>query len=555
MIGMSSSFDISRFPNLPPEVLKAFEAQQAALEASRMEASVERAARLHQEAVVSEKEGLIATLKELIEKLEGQVEQYRRAKFGPKSEKLHPDQLQLALEDIETASAETQEQIAAVERQIEATQAEPDRTPRKPRKERKLPDTLPRVEQVIEPESIACPCGCGDMVRIGEDRAERLDVIPARYQVIVTIRPKGRTGVLQAAAPAHLLEGSWPTEALLAHIAVAKHSEHMPLNRQAVVMARHGVPIDRSVLADWMGRTGALIAPVVERMAVLLKTGSSRLYVDETTAPVLDPGRGTTKTGYLWAVLRDDRGWGGPAPPGVVFHYHPGRGGQYASDILVGFEGTIQVDAYGAYTHLSKPSRPGGKPLKLAYCWAHGRRKLIEAKPKAGSPIVDEALLRIAALYKIEDGIRGKAPDHRRAVRQKMSCPLVNAFFDWLSAQAARVSRKSKLGLALANMLKRQTGFRLFLEDGHVDMDSNLVENAIRSPAMNRRNALFAGHDEGGRSWARMASLIGSAKMNGVDPYAYLLYLFTRLAQGHLNKDIDALMPWAYAAADSNPSQ
>ena len=560
MIGMSSSFDISRFPNLPPEVLKAFEAQQAALEASRMEASVERAARLHQEAVVSEKEGLIATLKELIEKLEGQVEQYRRAKFGPKSEKLHPDQLQLALEDIETAIAETQEQIAAVERQIEATQAEPDRTPRKPRKERKLPDTLPRVEQVIEPESIACPCGCGDMVRIGEDRAERLDVIPARYQVIVTIRPryacpKGRTGVLQAAAPAHLLEGSWPTEALLAHIAVAKHSEHMPLNRQAVVMARHGVPIDRSVLADWMGRTGALIAPVVERMAVLLKTGSSRLYVDETTAPVLDPGRGTTKTGFLWAVLRDDRGWGGPAPPGVVFHYHPGRGGQYASDILVGFEGTIQVDAYGAYTHLSKPSRPGGKPLKLAYCWAHGRRKLIEAKPKAGSPIVDEALLRIAALYKIEDGIRGKAPDHRRAVRQKMSCPLVNAFFDWLSAQAARVSRKSKLGLALAYMLKRQTGFRLFLEDGHVDMDSNLVENAIRSPAMNRRNALFAGHDEGGRSWARMASLIGSAKMNGVDPYAYLLYLFTRLAQGHLNKDIDALMPWAYAAADSNPSQ
>jgi len=557
---MSSSFDISRFPDLPPEVLRAFETQQAALEASRMETIIERAARLHHEAIVSEKEGLIATLKELIEKLEGQVGQYRRAKFGPKSEKLHPDQLQLALEDIETAIAETQEQIAAVEKQIEATQADKDKKPRKPRKERKLPDNLPRVEQLIEPESIACPCGCGDMVRIGEDRSERLDIIPARYQVIVTIRPRyacprGRTGVLQAAAPAHLLEGSWPTEALLAHIAVAKHSEHMPLNRQAVVMARHGVPIDRSVLADWMGRTGALIAPVVERMAVLLKSGSSRLYVDETTAPVLDPGRGTTKTGYLWAVLRDDRGWGGPAPPGVVFHYHPGRGSQYASDILAGFEGTIQVDAYGAYTHLSKSNRPGGKPLKLAYCWAHGRRKLIEARPKAGSPIVDEALLRIAALYKIEDGIRGKAPDHRRAVRQEMSRPLVDAFFDWLSAQAARVSRKSKLGLALAYMLKRQSGFRLFLEDGHVDMDSNLVENAIRSPAMNRRNALFAGHDEGGRSWARMASLIGSAKMNGVDPYAYLLYLFTRLAQGHLNKDIDALMPWAYAAASSNPSQ
>ena len=397
------------------------------------------------------------------------------------------------------------------------------------------------------------------MVRIGEDKTERLDVVPARYQVIVTVRPryacpKGRAGVVQAKAPAHLLEGSWPTEALLAQIAVAKHSEHMPLNRQAVVMARHGVPIDRSVLADWMGRTGALIAPVVERMAVLLKTGSARLYVDETTAPVLDPGRGKTKTGYLWAVLRDDRGWNGPAPPGVVFHYRPGRSGDYADEILDGFDGAIQVDAYGGYSHLAKPARKGGKPLALAFCWSHGRRKLIEAKPKAGSPIVDEALVRIAALYKIEDAIRGKDPDQRRTVRQELSRPLVDGFFAWLAAQAARVSRKSDLGKALAYMLRRQDGFRLFLEDGRVDIDSNLVENAIRSPAMNRRNALFAGHDEGGRSWARMASLIGTCKMNGVEPYAYLRDLFTSLANGHLNKDIDALMPWAYAAAPK-PSQ
>ena len=323
----------------------------------------------------------------------------------------------------------------------------------------------------------------------------------------------------------------------------------MPLNRQAVVMARHGVPIDRSVLADWMGRTGALIAPVVDHMAKCLVAESTRLYVDETTAPVLDPGRGKTKTGYLWAVLRDDRGWGGAAPPGVVFHYRPGRKGEYADEILTGFNGTIQVDAYGGYTHLAKPDRKGGKPLQLAFCWAHGRRKLIKAKPKKGSPIVDEALLRIAALYKIEDAIRGSSPDHRRAVRQDLSRPLVDAFFAWLAAQAARVSRKSDLGAALAYMLRREDGFRLFLEDGHVDMDSNLVENAIRSPAMNRRNALFAGHDEGGRSWARSASLIGSCKMNGVEPYAYLRDLFTRLANGHPEKDIDALMPWAYAAA------
>ena len=550
---MSQPFDLSRFPDLPPEVVTAFAAQQTALEAARFEASVERAARQHEQAVVAELTELVATL-------EGQVQQYRRAKFGPKSEKLDPAQLELALEDLETAIAETEAQIAAVEERIAASASDPDeKAPRKPRKARALPDSLPRIERVIEPDTLACPCGCGDMVRIGEDRTERLDVVPARYQVIVTIRPryacpKGRAGVTQARAPAHLLEGSWPTEALLAQIAVAKHSEHMPLNRQAVVMARHGVPIDRSVLADWMGRTGALIAPVVERMAVLLKTGSSRLYVDETTAPVLDPGRGRTKTGYLWAVLRDDRGWNGPAPPGVTFHYHPGRSGAHAEEILAGFDGTIQVDAYGGYDRLARNARTGGAPLKLAFCWSHGRRKLIAAKPKAGSPIVDEALRRIAALYRIEDAIRGKEPDLRRAVRQEQSRPLVDDFFAWLSAQAARVSRKSDLGKALAYMLKRQNGFRLFLEDGRVDMDSNLVENAIRSPAMNRRNALFAGHDEGGRSWARFASLIGTCKINGVEPYAYLVDLFTKLADGHLDRDIDALMPWAFAAA-TDPSQ
>ena len=557
---MSQPLDLSQFPDLPSDVVKAFAAMQ-------FELSVERAARQHEQAVVAEKEAFIGELKALIEKLEGQIGNYRQAKFGPKSEKLNPAQLELALEDLETAIADTQAQIAAVEEKIAASERDPakQRTSRAPRKSRALPESLPRVERVIEPGSIACPCGCGDMVRIGEDRTERLDYIPARYQVIVTVRPryacpKGRTGVAQAKAPAHLLEGSWPTEALLAQIAVSKYSEHMPLNRQAVVMTRHGVPIDRSVLADWMGRTGALIAPVVDHMAEKLTKGSSRLYVDETTAPVLDPGRGRTKTGYLWAVLRDDRGWGGPAPPGVVFHYRPGRKGEYAAEILAGFDGTIQdeedkqtvrgtvcpTNAYGGYTHLATPKRTGGQPFKLAFCWAHGRRKLIKAVPKNGSPIVDEALVRIAVLYKIEGSIRGSDPEHRLATRQALSRPLVDEFFTWLNAQAARVSRKSDLGEAMAYMLKRQQGFRLFLEDGRVDIDSNLVENAIRSPAMNRRNALFAGHDEGGKNQARFASLIGTCKMNGVEPYAYLNDLFTKLANRHLARDIDALMPWAY---------
>ncbi len=544
---MSSPLDLSLFPDLPPEVVKAFAAMP-------FELTVERAARQHEQAVVAEKDAFIAELKELVEKLEGQVHDYRRAKFGPKSEKLDPAQMELALEDLETAIAETQARIAAVEKKIEASASDPDKAaPRKERKARALPEHLPRVERVIEPESIVCPCGCGNMLRIGENRTERLDRLPARYEVIVTIRPKyacpkGRTGVIQARAPAHLLEGSWPTEALLAEIAASKHSEHMPLNRQAEVMARHGVPIDRTVLSDWMGRTGSEIAPVADHMAKRLLWESTRLYVDETRAPVLDPGRGKTKTGCLWAVLRDDRGWNGSAPPGVVFHYRPGHKGEYAAEILNGFNGTIQVDAYGGYSHLATSDRMGGDPLKLAFCWAHGCRKLIKATPKSGSPIVDEALVQVAALYKIEDSIRGSDPEHRRAVRQDLSLPLVDKFFTWLAAQAKRVSRKSDLGKALAYMLTRQDGFRLFLHDGHVDIDSNLVENAIRRPAMNRRNALFAGHDEGGRNWARFASLIGTCKMNGVEPYAYLRDLFTRLANGHLAKGIDALMPWAYAA-------
>jgi transposase len=262
---MSQPIDLSQFPDLPPEVVKAFAAMQ-------FELKVERAARQHEQAVVAEKDAFITELKELIERLEGQVHDYRRTKFGPKSEKLDPAQMELALEDLETAIAETQARIAAVEKKIEASAVDsekagnpgevgdPEKTPsRKERKARALPEHLPRVERVIEPESIVCPCGCGNMVRIG---ADRLDRVPARYEVIVTIRPKyacpkGCAGVVQARAPAHLLEASWPTEALLSEIAVSKHSEHMPLNRQAEVMARHGVPIDRTVLADWMAARAA----------------------------------------------------------------------------------------------------------------------------------------------------------------------------------------------------------------------------------------------------------------------------------------------------------
>ena len=325
-------------------------------------------------------------------------------------------------------------------------------------------------------------------------------------------------------------------------------------------MARHGLSIDRSTLADWVGRAGFHLAPVVDRMAELMK-GSGKLFMDETTAPVLDPGRGRTKTGYLWAMLRDDRPWGGEDPPGVVFTYAPGRSGAHAERMLEGFEGILQVDGYTGYNRLADDRREHGSPLRLAYCWAHARREIIKATPKAGSPIAEECLKRIAALYGIEKEIRGLDPEPRRAGRQDRAIPLLDDLEVWLRSQAARVSRKSEMGKAISYILTRWAGLVLFAGDGRVEMDSNLVENQIRPLALNRSkedqetvrwtvsptHALFAGHDEGAQNWARIASLIATCKMNGVEPFAYLKVTLQAIAAGHPHADIDKLLPWAFA--------
>jgi transposase len=351
--------------------------------------------------------------------------------------------------------------------------------------------------------------------------------------------------VTQAPAPAHLIDGGVPTEALLAQVAVAKFSEHMPLYRQSQVFARHGIMLDRAVLADWMGTVAFHLAPLVERMSALMKL-SGRLFMDETTAPVLDPGRGRTKTGYLWAVLRDDRGHGGADPPMVVYHYAPGRSGEHAERILEGFNGVLQVDGYAGYHRLARPGRKGGAPLRLAWCWSHGRREIIGATPKAGSPIAAAILARIAALYAIEAEIRGKDASIRRAVRDERSRPLVTELADFLRAQAARLSQRSEMGKAVAYLLNHWHGLTLFLEDGDIEMDTNLVENQIRPLTLTRKNALFAGHDEGGRSWARIASLIATCKLNNVEPYAWMKATLEAIADGHPQSRIDELMPWAF---------
>jgi len=344
------------------------------------------------------------------------------------------------------------------------------------------------------------------MYQIGEDRTERLDIIPAQLRVIVTVRPKYacRTcaeGVSQAPAPAHLIEGGLPTEGAIAHVLVGKFSDHLPLYRQSQILARSGIDLHRSTLADWVGTAAFHLGPVVDRLAEYLKT-STKLFMDETTAPVLDPGRGRTKTGYLWALARDDRRWGGEDPPGVVFTYAPGRAGENAEKILQGFDGILQLDGYSGYNRLTRPSRKGGDPIRVAHCWAHARRKLKEVFDRDGSEIAAEGLRRIAEFYRIETEIRGMGPGQRLSARQARTAPLIAGFGEWLQSQRLRISAKSRLGEKLIYIHRQWDGLQTFLHDGRVEIDSNAVENLIRPIALTRKNALFAGHDEGGEPGA-----------------------------------------------------
>jgi transposase len=481
------------------------------------------------------------------QRLEHLVAELKQLVHGKKSEKLTEDERQLAFEDLETA-------VAEVEAQQDASMpaGAPARKPAR-RNRGNLPADLPRIEQVIEPETLDCPCGCGAMHRIGEDRTERLDIVPAQVRVIVTVRPKYAcractNGVSQAPAPAHLIEGGLPTEGAIAHVLVCKFSDHLPLYRLSQILARSGIDIQRSTLADWVGTAAFHLAPVVDRLSEHLKA-SGKLFMDETTAPVLDPGRGKTKTGYLWALARDDRGWGGEDPPGVVFTYAPNRAGKNAEQILQGFDGTLQLDGYSGYDRLTRPSRTGGAPIKVAHCWAHARRKLKEIFDKDGSQIAAEGLRQIAEFYRIEAEIRGMGPGQRLSARQARTAPLVEAFGEWLQAQRLRISAKSRLGEKLTYIHRQWEGLQTFLSDGRVEIDSNAVENLIRPIALTRKNALFAGHDEGAKAWGRIASLIATAKVNDVEPFAYLKATLEAIAAGHPRSRIDELLPWNFKPA------
>jgi transposase len=475
------------------------------------------------------------------------IRQLQRMQFGRRSERLDPDQLNLALEDLEQAVAATEAEQEKADPPLKRARAEQRRSGRGA-----LPDHLPRIEVVIEPEDRVCPCCGGTMHLIGEDRSQRLDVIPAQYQVIVTRRPKYacrscQSAVVQAPAPARLIEGGLPTEPLVAQVIVAKYADHCPLYRQAQILTRQGIEIDRATLAFWVGYAAAEIKPVWRRLREALLR-STKLFVDETTAPVLDPGRGRTKKGYFWVLARDDRPWRGEAPPAVVYSYAPGRSGDHATALLKGYSGVLQTDGYAAYRSLADPKRVGG-PVTLAFCWAHWRRQFFDIAKSPPAPIATEALKRIAELYEIEAGIRGKSADERWAVRQEKTQPLTLALKTWLEKTLAQVASGSPIAQAIRYGLSRWDGLVRFLDDGCIEIDSNTIERSMRPIALSRKNALFAGSDEGAENWAMLASLIETCKLHGVNPQAYLSDVLTKLVNNWPNSRLAELTPWGWATA------
>jgi transposase len=521
-------------------MLVSLTSEKAELEAEASDIEAEKAllkAEVARLATINERaEARIANLHAIIKQLE-------RARFGRSSEKLDPDQQAFAFDEVETG-------LGAVRAELEAARPADGRQ-RAARARKAFPAHLERVEIVVEPQTFACGCGNCRPVRIGEDVSERLDVTPAKFRVIVTRRPKYgcaqcKEGISQAPAPAHLVEAGVPSEALLAHVAVSKYADGLPLYRQEGIYARDGVEISRTTMANWMGHVGFHLAPLADRILELIKQ-SERVYADETTLPTLSPGSGKTKTAWLWTYARDDRTFGGTAPPMVAYRFEDSRGGECVERHLAGYTGLLQVDGWGAYNRLADASRAGG-PLQLAACWAHLRRKFWELHVAGISHVASETVERMAALWAVEEEIRGQSPDLRRTVRQQQSAAIVAELWPFWEQELRRISGKSKLAEVIRYARSRREALERFLHDGRLDIDSNAVERAIRPQTITRKNALFAGSDGGGRTWATIATLLQTAKMNGVDPFAWLTQTLQRIAGDWPNRDLDQLLPFNHHA-------
>jgi transposase len=474
-----------------------------------------------------------------IEHLKLLIAKLRRMKFGRSSEKLDRqiEQLELRLEELQTSQAENNAgNTGAKQSALQQPGSAPTRRP--------LPDHLPRETRKYLPKQEACPdCG-GALKPLGEDVSEILEYVQVRFKVIRQVRPKlacvGCDRIVQAEAPSRPIERGIAGPGLLAHVLVSKYGDHLPLYRQSEIYAREGVELDRSTLADWVGGTSRLLAPLVEMLRRHVMAGN-KVHGDDTPVPVLEPGRGKTKTGRLWTYVRDDRPSGDATPPAVWYCYTPDRKGEHPKAHLSEFTGTLQADGYAGYERVYEDGR-----IQEAACWAHVRRKFYDLLVAHKSPVATEAIERIAKLYAIEEEIRGHPPEERRTVRNARSRPLLETLKQWLEETLGKLSRKSDTAMAVRYALGRWEALMRYCDDGHIEIDNNAAERSLRTVVLGRKNYLFNGSDAGGERAAAIYSLISSAKLNGLNPEAYLRKVLELIADHPINR-IDELLPWNLA--------
>jgi transposase len=478
----------------------------------------------------------------LIEKLKYTIRKLRHERFGQSSERGELlDQLELQLADLEEDAAQAE---AATQIPTAGTIRVPSFERRKPAR-RPLPEHLPR-ERIVYPGPLSCPCCGGSTLRkIGEDVTETLELIPRQWKVIQHVREKfscrSCEAITQPPAPSHPIARGRAGPKLLAHILFSKYGLHLPLNRQSAVYEREGIDLDVSTLADWVGASAATLMPLVEVIGAHV-FGAERIHADDTTVPVL--AKGKTRIGRLWTYVRDDRPFAGPDPPAAAFFYSRDRGGEHPEQHLASYAGLMQADAYAGFNRLYEAGRKPG-PIVEAVCWAHARRKFFDLARINKAPIATEAVERIDVLFAIEREINGMPPQERVHVRHERSRPLVTALEIWLREQRTRVSKNSETGKAIEYSLKRWPSLARFLANGRLCMSNNAAERELRAVAVGRRNWTFAGSDEGGRRAAAIYTLIATAKLNDVDPQAWLADMLAHLPD-HPAKRIHELLPWSW---------
>ena len=487
-----------------------------------------------------------------IEHIKAQLAVLRRARFGRSSEKLDSEieQLELVLGELEEGVAEAQERTARAKTDGQVGERRKN-TDRKPFGRKPLPDHLPR-ERVVHEPALACgSCGGTVLRKIGEDVTEVLEYVPSSFKVIEHVRPKlscrSCATILQAPLPSFPIERGRAGPALLAHVVVAKFADALPLHRQTAIYQRAGVDLDRSTMADWVGSMAALIDPLYEAIGLHARRGDVH-FADDTTVPVLAPGKGRTDTGRLWVVLRDETPWCGSAPPAAFYRYSRDRKAEQAEALLGTCRGFLHADGYAGFKGLYEagPKSAAARLIEVA-CWSHARRKIYDVHVDTGSPLAKAVLERIAELFAIEADISGRPSSERLAVREVQSVPRLGELERFLRAALSQISGKSTLAGAIRYALSRWDALTRYTCDGRLEMSNNAAERAIRPLVLGRKNYLFAGSDSGGVRAAKMYTIIESAKLNGLDPEAYLRDIFARIADHPINR-IDELLPWTWKA-------